>query len=422
MPLLSLGLIVVASLALAARGESPPAVAVVRVQAVRCADDNGGRAAAISPEELRRWLDFADGVYAPAGIRFECDPARGEWTELKDTIINSTMPAPIEQGLDAARRARAKALEFPDHLVAFFRYGEASGPTGNGFSSSASPCVFLPGFNSTSVCAHQNIGLLAHEFGHYFGLDHPALQYPTVAAAEAAFIANGKDPSKFDCDGLADTPPGPVIDELGCTADMSVKLAGVEVRIARGNIMCYSYPPAGEFSITAQQAARVRWMLGYRAKHGMPGASNADAAPGDPPVECESMTVLGKSKCSASEQEMTGFGWLGWSKDRQLLVNADPGASLTLEFSVPIGGRYSVDLFATLAPDFGTVRVAIDDGAFSTPIDLYAPRVLPTGAIELGRRRLGKGPHRLTISVAGKNSRSTGHKFGLDCLRLHAAE
>jgi hypothetical protein len=154
----------------------------VRVQAVRCADDDGRRLTPIEPAQVGRWVAEANRVYAAARIRFVFDPVR-DFTDLRDTRLNRLMPgasasAGWERGVALARR-------FPGKMTVLFRYGDGDGPTGNGYSSGDSGVVVLCGFESTAVCGHQNLALFAHEVGHYLGLDHTfAREFTTTAEAE----------------------------------------------------------------------------------------------------------------------------------------------------------------------------------------------------------------------------------------------
>ncbi|HZN32530.1 MAG TPA: hypothetical protein VFB80_01880, partial [Pirellulaceae bacterium] len=54
------------------------------------------------------------------------------------------------------------------------------------------------------------------------------------------------------------------------------------------------------------------------------------------------------------------------------------------------------------------------------PLDLYNyPDVLASGEVELGRRSLTAGPHRLTVTIDGANAAATrAYLVGIDYLRL----
>ncbi len=136
------------------------------------------------------------------------------------------------------------------------------------------------------------------------------------------------------------------------------------------------------------------------------------------PIEAETLTVTARENCSPSVQKMTGFGQGLWSGDAQLFVPGKADSSVTLAFPVKQAGRYEAALYATRAPDFARVRVRIDGQPVGDEIDLYAPRVLPTGRILLGAIELSAGEHALHVTVTGKNRASSNSYFGLDCLEL----
>ena len=112
------------------------------------------------------------------------------------------------------------------------------------------------------------------------------------------------------------------------------------------------------------------------------------------------------------------FGVGDWSGDAQLLVGAREESHVTLELPPRVEGDYRFDLYATRAPDYGIVQVLLDDHPLGEPLDLYAPIVVPTGAVPLGRVHLTPEAHSLTFRVVGWHEESTGRIFGIDCIDL----
>jgi len=155
--------------------------------------------------------------------------------------------------------------------------------------------------------------------------------------------------------------------------------------------------------------------LSVRIGEGKPIRSNSQA---QAPIEIETLPVTAKNDCSPSVQGMKPFGAMLWSAGEQLFIGAGPEAFLELGLTVAHRGDYDVLLYATRAPDFAIVEVSLDGKFLGDAVDLYAPEVLPTGALSLGQRRMDAGEHRLTFRVKGKNRASTGYHFGLDCLEL----
>jgi hypothetical protein len=67
---------------------------------------------------------------------------------------------------------------------------------------------------------------------------------------------------------------------------------------------------------------------------------------------------------------------------------------------------------------FALIQPRLDGEPLGKPIDLYAPRVMVSGRVELGTRTLRAGRHDLGIEIAGKSRASTGTELGIDCFEL----
>jgi hypothetical protein len=140
------------------------------------------------------------------------------------------------------------------------------------------------------------------------------------------------------------------------------------------------------------------------------------------PLEAEALPIVSRDGCDASVQDMAQWGALLWSGGRQLFCTGGEGASLTLALPVGREGAYALDLYATRAPDYGTVLVSVGGAAIGGPVDLYGREVLPTGRIALGQVRLAAGTHQVSFRVTGRNARSRGWAFGVDSLELRGLE
>jgi hypothetical protein len=165
--------------------------------------------------------------------------------------------------------ANAVAAQYANKITVFFRFGPDAGPTGGGFSSNSYNFVVMPGFSVTQVCGHQNLGLLAHELGHYMGLSHtfPLDGFDSVAEAQTYFDNNGNNPQSFDGDGLADTLPDPNVgtEVFQCRHTTSLTLNGYQFILPRNNIM--SYYDEFRKMITPQQIYFVHQTLLARAQN-----------------------------------------------------------------------------------------------------------------------------------------------------------
>ena len=130
------------------------------------------------------------------------------------------------------------------------------------------------------------------------------------------------------------------------------------------------------------------------------------------------MPVLGHGRCEPARQEMAEWGGPLWTRGAQLFCKAQDGGFVELGFTVRSAGRYRVRLLATAAPDYGIIRVRLDDHPPLHELNLYSGRVCPSGSLELGTMDLPAGEHRLRVASVGKHAGSTGFSFGLDALDL----
>jgi hypothetical protein len=115
-------------------------------------------------------------------------------------------------------------------------------------------------------------------------------------------------------------------------------------------------------------------------------------------------------------QGMSSFG-PQWEKDNQLFANslASGGEVELLILSNDAErskGPRLVTLSLTTAPDFGTVEVSLNREVVGT-VDLYSPLVALT-SFELPPKIILEKGAILSLRVVGKNSASSGYKFGLD--------
>jgi len=140
-------------------------------------------------------------------------------------------------------------------------------------------------------------------------------------------------------------------------------------------------------------------------------------------IEAETMQIISASAGSARTQAMGAFRGGQWSGNEQLFWSgAMPGDRLEVKLSVEREGQYRILGVLTKARDYGIVQLQLDDERLGEAIDLFnAPAVIATGEIDLGRRRLTAGDHRLTIIIQGANRAAVkSYMFGLDYLRLVA--
>ena len=385
----------------------------VPIEAIQVMDDDLQRQTRITAMQVRAWVSKANEIYARAGISFTFNDL--DFTYVQSSLLNHITGTGDPNWFEEIAYGDKLAANYPDKLVLFFRWGPDAGATGGGFSSVDYNFVAMPGFLTTKVCGYQNIGLLAHEISHYLGLSHTfAKVYTSVAEAEAALKSNNNDPSVFDGDGFSDTLPDPFValDEYQCKSVPGITLNGTFLPVPRENIMSYYEVRTG---LSDMQIDRVRWALTMRMVHGMSMPKNAQAPN---PQEAQDLSLLSYSGCSTLIQDMDTWGKQQWLNGNQLFVTSGKNCSLSLGLPVKVAGKYRLDLYLTSAPDFGQIQVSLDGKPVSNPIDLYAPMVLPTGAIPVGIFTLDQQIHRLTFQVVGTNPKSNNYSFGMDCFSL----
>ena len=95
-----------------------------------------------------------------------------------------------------------------------------------------------------------------------------------------------------------------------------------------------------------------------------------------------------------------------------------------MELRIPASGpsAQKLVLHATKSRDFGILRFMVNGKLAGAAVDLYAERPTPSGPIELGVFTPVDGAIILRAEVVGKNPKSKGTLFGIDCVTLNSAE
>ena len=339
--------------------------------------------------------------------------------DRRSTLLNNITGTADPDWLQSRQAGNRLAAEHTGKLTLIFRNGPGPHPSGGGFSWIDYDFVVMPGFDVTTVCERQNIGVFPHEVGHYLGLKHIfAREFDTVAQADAWLKDHKGEVSCFDGDGLSDTLPDPFIKAIQCDRALHVVLQGKRVAFDRTNIMGYWYSP--HHVLSAQQIKIARWFARRRLQSGM--LLSARLA-WKSPLEAEALTITEQRGVNAGMQPMAQFGPDSWSGDAQLYISGgQPGDGLTLALPVAKADRYRLDAYLTMAPDFGRIQFWLDDKRLGDPIDLYAPRVIPSGRVVLTTRDLPAGRHTIRAEIAGKAPESSGTASGIDCFELVAEE
>jgi hypothetical protein len=138
--------------------------------------------------------------------------------------------------------------------------------------------------------------------------------------------------------------------------------------------------------------------------------------------EAENLRIVERTDCEPFVQPMDAWDRRQWSNGRQLFCPSRKGSSVTLEINVAEAGEYHLDIYFTMAPDYGVLEVRVDDQQVGNRFDGFCREVAPSGGIALGAAQLSRGKHRMLFSVVDKNPASTNHHMGIDCLELKPAK
>ena len=139
-------------------------------------------------------------------------------------------------------------------------------------------------------------------------------------------------------------------------------------------------------------------------------------------IECETMTVRARSgDFFVGEQDLEPFGGERWSSGRQLLGKTTAvGDSVEIEWPAPDAAPRQLVLYATQAPDYGTLRFSVNGHAVPAVLNGFADSVQPAPAFVLGVFKPRDGKFTLRAEVLGADPAAKGAKyfFGLDCVIL----
>jgi hypothetical protein len=169
-------------------------------------------------------------------------------------------------------------------------------------------------------------------------------------------------------------------------------------------------------------ACTARWYLspdGVDPYESVP-AADRDGYYVEPKPSAAQIKVLNRPNGKVGPQAMDGYGPGSWLNDEQLWwTGAKPGDKLVLAVPAAKAGKYQVVVQLTKARDYGIVKLSLDDQSPGEPIDLYNPKVVPTGPIVLGIQDLSEGQHKLTIEIVGANPKAVkAYMFGIDRIEL----
>jgi arylsulfatase A-like enzyme len=136
-------------------------------------------------------------------------------------------------------------------------------------------------------------------------------------------------------------------------------------------------------------------------------------------VEIGPNTIISKSgKIVLKPQDLKKMKLKGsWNSGNHLLFKGSKVGDV-VEFCIPAASPVAekLTLHATRSYDFGIVRFSVNGKPAGAKVDLYAARPVPSGAIKLGAFDPVDSAYLLRVEVVGKNPKSKGTFFGLDCV------
>jgi hypothetical protein len=135
--------------------------------------------------------------------------------------------------------------------------------------------------------------------------------------------------------------------------------------------------------------------------------------------EAEDLKILDCGDClkAAGYQEMAlEYDATHWSNGRQLFCPAQKGGYVDLEVELEEPGDYLLDIYITKAPDYGKLRVSLDNQELDKTFDAFDKVVVRPEKVNFGKVSLSKGTHTLRFQAFDKNPQSSNYYMGVDCL------
>ncbi len=217
------------------------------VEAVAVSDADGSRPGTVTAAQFATTLAQVNNIYRQAHIQFTFDPNK-DFTRIYDTDINNLECAQGDQWTRIGR-TNFQSFKFKNKIVVLLRNGLGNSPLG--ISCSAPPWAGGNAVVFRNYFSNDTYGLLAHELGHYLGLDHPfnansddGMALGTYARLSDVLSRRGTE--WFNADGISDTPPDPetqawqnILGMSVCGGGNSAVVAGYTLAPERTNVMGY---------------------------------------------------------------------------------------------------------------------------------------------------------------------------------------
>jgi mono/diheme cytochrome c family protein len=109
-----------------------------------------------------------------------------------------------------------------------------------------------------------------------------------------------------------------------------------------------------------------------------------------------------------------------WSGGSQLWWrDAKPGDRLKFAIDVPAKATFRINLYMTVARDYGIVQLYVNDNKAGEPFDGYSPSLGVSGRREFATVELQAGPNNLELEVVGRNESAVNNfMVGIDAVEI----
>ncbi|MGJ8639697.1 MAG: glycoside hydrolase family 172 protein [Opitutaceae bacterium] len=108
-----------------------------------------------------------------------------------------------------------------------------------------------------------------------------------------------------------------------------------------------------------------------------------------------------------------------WNLNSQLLFrDGQLGDAVEIKIPASLPVAQTLVLHATKSDDFAILKFSVNGKSAGKKVDLYAPKPIPSGPIKLGSFEPVNNAYFIRVEVVGKNPKSDGTFFGLDCVEL----
>ncbi|MDF7799032.1 DUF2961 domain-containing protein [Pontiellaceae bacterium B1224] len=182
----------------------------------------------------------------------------------------------------------------------------------------------------------------------------------------------------------------------------------------------YWYGDAGTTSNRKPDPEEALAIPPLPALSGVDGPGTADISEFEGAVEFEEMKIISQPKGMIPKPQNLKSYKGTWNENDHVLFKGLVVGDV-VEFRVPAASPVPETLlvFATKGADYGIVQFSVDGKPVGEAVDLYAGKPVSAGPIALGKFDPVDGAHVLRIEVVGKNPKSKGALFGVDCVTLN---